>query len=132
MSEARLAMGAAGEAAALAALQRQGYRLLHRNLRLGRLGELDLVMQEGSVLVFVEVKAKILGERQLGGRDNVTWAKQRKLVDLATAYMQSHANRPGSPKHSGARFDVVEVVYADGTLKNPQVVVLKDAFRPGD
>ena len=57
MTDARRAMGAAGEAAALRYLQRKGYRLLERNLRLGRTGELDLVMKDGSTLVFVEVKA---------------------------------------------------------------------------
>ncbi len=127
MTEARRAMGAAGEEAALAQLKRQGYRLLHRNLRLGRLGELDIVMQDGTVLVFVEVKAKLQGERQLGGRENVTWTKRRKLVDLATAYLQQQRGN-----YTGARFDVVEVVFPDHSLKNPQVVLLKDAFRPGD
>lgn len=126
MSDARRAMGAAGEEAALAQLKKQGYRLLHRNLRLGRLGELDLVMAEGTVLVFVEVKAKLRGEG-LGGRDNVTWTKRRKLVDLATYFMQQN-----KVKFTGARFDVVEVLFPDSTLREPEVIILKDAFRPGD
>lgn len=125
MTDQRRLVGAAGEEAALAELKRSGLRLLHRNLRLGRLGELDIVMSDGSVLVFVEVKSKLSGDG-LGGRDNVTWAKQRKLVDLATAYMAQYKG-----KHSGARFDVVEVIFPDASLRHPQITHLRDAFRPG-
>ncbi|MDQ3023224.1 MAG: YraN family protein, partial [bacterium] len=60
MTEARRAMGAAGEDAALRYLRARGYRLLERNLRLGRSGELDLVMKDGGTLVFIEVKAMLL------------------------------------------------------------------------
>jgi len=122
MSDRRREIGAAGEAAAMDYLRRQGYRLLHRNLHLGRLGELDLVMLERGVLAFVEVKSKLQGD--LGGFENITAAKQRKLVELATAYIQRY---PG--KYRGMRFDAVEVVYADLSLARPQITLLRDAFR---
>ena len=49
--------GRRGERLALRYLRRRGYRLLQRNYRHGR-HEIDLVMQDGDCLVFVEVKAR--------------------------------------------------------------------------
>jgi putative endonuclease len=115
-------VGSAGEEAAARYLARHGYRILHRNLRLGRAGELDIVAMQGRTLVFVEVKAKLSGE--LGGFMNITPAKQRKLVELAEYYLQRH--RPG---HTAVRFDAVEVEYPDARLRNPQIRLLPDAFR---
>jgi putative endonuclease len=123
MADHRRDVGAAGEEQAVKYLQRLGLKLLHRNLRIGRLGELDIVMAEKDILVFVEVKSKLVGD--LGGRDNVTWTKQRKLVDLATAYLQQH----GMGNCRGARFDVVEVVYPDASLQKGSLTHLRDAFR---
>lgn len=115
-------VGNAGEDAAARYLSRRGYRILHRNLRLGRTGELDIVARQGSTLVFIEVKAKISGE--LGGFMNITPAKQRKLIELAEHYLQRYR-----PDPSAVRFDAVEVEFADPRLRNPQVRLLPDAFR---
>jgi putative endonuclease len=125
MTLARRAMGAAGEDAALRFLQRRGFKLLQRNLRLGRSGELDLVMQDGAVLVFVEVKAMLLGEA-ITGLDKIHGLKQRKLIELASLYLQREA---GKVKFSAVRFDAVEVAFPDGSLKDPQLRHIADAFR---
>lgn len=123
MTERRLALGTAGEAAAERYLIGHGFKLLHRNLRLGRLGELDLVMQEGSVLVFVEVKTRMQGE-VLGGFGNITLTKQSKLRQLGEAYLQRNPVPLG-----GARFDAVEVEFSSADDQRPQVSHLRDAFR---
>lgn len=116
------AVGQAGEDAAAAYLLRKGLRILHRNLRLGRLGELDIVAREANTLVFVEVKSR-LACQTLGGFDNITAVKQRKLYDLGAAYLQRH-----SGDHKAVRFDAIEVVFNDETLKQPAVNYLPDAF----
>ena len=54
---ARQTLGRLAEQAAADHLSRQGWRLLGRNVRVGR-GELDLIARRGRVLVFVEVKAR--------------------------------------------------------------------------
>jgi putative endonuclease len=128
MTDARRAMGAAGEAAALHYLQRRGYRLLERNLRLGRTGELDIVMKDGTVLVFVEVKAMLLGEA-IRGFDKVHEIKQRKLIELATIYLQRGAMQKPPLSFSAVRFDAVEVAFPDQSLRQPQLIHLTDAFR---
>jgi len=48
--------GQIGEQRAVRYLQRRGYTILDRNLRLGR-GELDIVARRGNLIAFVEVKA---------------------------------------------------------------------------
>jgi len=114
--------GAAGEEAAARYLARRGYRILHRNLRLGRTGELDIVAIKRGTLVFVEVKSKLAGD--LGGFTNITAAKQHKLVELAGTYLQQH-----QPRYTETRFDAVEVEYPDASLKRPVIRHLEDAFR---
>lgn len=52
----RRVFGQAGESAAEKYLRHKGYRIVARNLR-SSVGELDLVAEDGQVLVFVEVKS---------------------------------------------------------------------------
>ncbi|MCH7472925.1 YraN family protein [bacterium] len=122
-------IGAAGERAALRYLRRRGFKPLEQNLRIGRLGELDIVMLHKGVLVFVEVKARLAAET-IGGLDNITAAKQRQLVKLAGLYMKRQTGKHGAPKYKAVRFDAVEVVFADERLKRCEVKHLPDAFRP--
>ena len=103
--------GRRGERLALRYLRRRGYRLLQRNYRHGR-HEIDLVMQDGDCLVFVEVKARshiAFGTPAMAvGRE-----KQRFLRLAAAAYMQRHrcAAQP-------ARFDVVEVYLPEEKIQH--------------
>jgi hypothetical protein len=60
-------LGQQGEDRALAHLQQQGLRLLERNFRC-KLGELDLIMQHGAALVFVEVRQRASARYGGGGR----------------------------------------------------------------
>jgi putative endonuclease len=87
-------------------LKRRGYVVLARNLR-SRLGELDLLVRDGSTLVFVEVKAR----RGAGGdpaEAAVTPRKRLRLVRIALGYLAGH--RLGEPR---CRFDVVGVSLDD-------------------
>jgi putative endonuclease len=124
---ARRAMGAAGEDAALRYLRARGFRLLERNLRLGRSGELDLVMKDGNTLVFVEVKAMLRGEA-ITGLDKIHTFKQRKLIELATIYLQRAAQSPQPVRYDAVRFDAVEVAFEDQSLRRSQVLHLPSAF----
>ena len=49
--------GKLGEQAAAKLLAKNGYKILDRNFR-SKLGEIDIVAQEGNILVFVEVKTR--------------------------------------------------------------------------
>ena len=79
-----------------------GYRIVRRNWRRGR-DEIDLVCRDGSVLVFVEVRAR--DEHALvPGYYSVDRHKKRVLQRACKAYMKA-LRRP--PAHF--RFDIIEV-----------------------
>ena len=82
---ARQGLGAAGERLARRHLESKGYRFLAANWRCSA-GELDLVMHDGNVLVFVEVKTR-RGEGMGAAEEAVTPAKSGKLLRTATAYL---------------------------------------------
>jgi len=108
---ARQAAGREGEDLALAWLQRQGLRLAERNFRC-RTGEIDLVMQDGEVLVFVEVRRRA-GRSYGGAAASVTPAKQRRLLSAAEHYLLRYRAPPA------CRFDVVAIDGAEiSWLKN--------------
>jgi putative endonuclease len=116
---ARAALGRAGEEAALQVYLRNGFRLIARNWRCG-LGELDLVVRRGRLLVFCEVKTRstiALG----GGYEAVTWSKRRRLRRLAEAFVSQTPVRPAA-----TRFDVASVHVSRGCA--PDVEVYQDAF----
>src|SRR5438128_2157172 len=77
-----------GEDAAAAHAQRHGAIVLARNWRGGG-GELDLVVQDGTELAFVEVKAR--AQSKFGTpAEGVTRAKVRRLTRAALAYLGAH------------------------------------------
>lgn len=115
--------GAAVEAAARDHLLAQGLSAVARNATY-RIGELDLVMRDGEVLVFVEVRHRS-GGRFGGGAESVTRAKRRKLVQAANAFLGAHPRLAALP----CRFDVIE---AEGDPQAPRLNWLRDAFRADD
>lgn len=117
--EDRRALGARGEAIAARQLERRGYTIIERNVRLGR-GEIDMVALDGETVVFVEVKGN-RGRRHGAPEEMVTPAKQRRLTMLASWYLlrQRWLGRP-------ARFDVVAVDWGPGGTAT--VRLFRDAF----
>jgi len=104
MTRERKELGAEGEAAAARYLKKRGLKIIEQNYR-SRLGEIDLVAQEGKRWVFVEVKTRIEGEGD-PPQSAVTLYKQRRLVRLAQAYILRQ--RLGEVP---CRFDVVSVLF---------------------
>lgn len=102
--------GAAGEAAALARLQQDGLQLVARNYRC-RVGELDLVMQRGSLLAVVEVRRR--GRSDYGGAlGSVNGLKQARIINATRHFLLTH---PRYAQHE-VRFDVVGIE-SDGRLE---------------
>jgi putative endonuclease len=118
-------MRAAGddfEQRACGELERAGLKLLARNYTT-RHGELDLVMRDGSTVVFVEVRYRKSASHG-DAATSVTAAKQGKLILAAQHWLAAH------PQHSRAacRFDVVSY---DGPLDALQRQWLRGAFEAG-
>ncbi len=89
------------EQAALAYLQRHGLVLVEANFQC-KGGEIDLVMQDGATLVFVEVRQRA-GTAQGGAAASITPAKIRRMVRAAQLYLM------GLPVEPACRFDVVAI-----------------------
>ncbi|MYM29372.1 YraN family protein [Duganella sp. CY15W] len=94
-------LGRQGEDRALAHLQDQGLTLLERNF-LCKAGEIDLIMLEGPVLVFVEVRQRA-SARFGGAVYSVTPAKQQRLLRAAQYYLLRHKIPPP------CRFDLIAI-----------------------
>jgi len=109
----RQAQGRQWEQAALLYLKRRGLRRVEENFRC-KGGEIDLIMQDGDTLVFVEVRQRADMEHG-GAAASITPAKIRRLVRAAQVYLLRF---PVTPP---CRFDVVAI---DGE----QVAWLKNAI----
>lgn len=110
-----LIAGNSAEALAAIYLQSQHLKLLERNFRCPY-GEIDLIMQDGKTLVFVEVRMR--SSTSFGGAAmSITPSKQEKLKRSAESYLQIHGEQ-------ACRFDVVLMQ----TINVNAVEWLKNAF----
>jgi putative endonuclease len=119
-SPEHLLLGRSGERAAAAYLRRRGFKILYRNFRPPRGGEIDLVCREKRTLVFVEVKTRTPGGP---GRpaDAVDSAKEDAIILGAHAWL-----RMLDEKEIPVRIDIVEVLLGEGT--KPLITHTRDAL----
>lgn len=103
--------GDKAEDAAADAYVEAGCVVVARNVVIAN-AELDLVVKDGDVVVFVEVRQR---RSQREARESVTPSKQKKLIRGAQAWLDRFA------PDARARFDVVAVYEG-------RVVVVEDAF----
>ena len=113
-------IGNFGERVAGDWLRAHGCKILARNFRGPRRGEVDIVARDGKLLIFAEVKTRREGSR-IRGLDAVGKDKQKLIERGANAWLKSLGTRD-----LPWRFDVIEVYVEDG--KKPRVNQVKDAF----
>jgi putative endonuclease len=106
--------GCAAEDLALRFLLAQGLRLRTRNYAC-RMGEIDLVLQDGDMLVFVEVRQR-RSHTYGGAAESITARKRARLVAAARHFLGRERQMPP------CRFDAVLV---DGASR---VTWVRDAF----
>lgn len=98
----------------------QGLQPIERNYRC-KAGEIDLIMQQREVLVFVEVRYR-QSQRYGGSLESIDFRKQQRILTTATHYLCTH----NWAQHYSCRFDVVLI---DGISDTPQIRWIADAFR---
>jgi putative endonuclease len=98
-------------------LSQQGLLLLDKNYHC-RLGEIDLIMQHDSTLVFIEVRYR-KNNHYGGAKESITAKKQQKIQSTALHYMQKHQ------KNTNARFDVIAIT---GQGEEQQFEWIQNAF----
>ena len=111
--------GKHGEDLAEAELRRRGYAILARRYRT-RFGEIDIVAQDGDVVVFVEVKARRSSRFGSAAEAIPIW-KQRRIAAMALDYLGC-ADRLNAP----SRFDVVAIDGAGSSQVSVQLI--RNAF----
>jgi len=114
--ERRGSSGSAAESMALRFLEAKGMRLIERNYRC-RVGEIDLIMQDGDSLVFVEVRlrsnasftpnpgfaandAPPFEQTFVSAAESVSHRKQARIVAAANQYLAGKREVP-------CRFDCI-------------------------
>jgi putative endonuclease len=106
--------GREAEDLAVRFLTREGLRLMSRNYTC-RLGEIDLILQDGDTVVFVEVRQRRNALYGSAG-ESITGRKQSKLIATARHYLSGRRQLPP------CRFDAV-LIDAGGGIQ-----WIRDAF----
>jgi len=115
-----LKLGTRGENLACQFLKKSGYKILYRNFKGRTGGEIDLVCRDRDMLVFVEVKTRT---REDFGRplEAVNREKRNRIARGGLAWLRLL----GDPDIL-FRFDIVEVIIAEGT--EPRLEIVQNAF----
>ncbi|MES2764459.1 MAG: YraN family protein [Bacteroidota bacterium] len=119
MQKNNRASGTNAESIAEEFLKTKGMKTVQKNFHFGRNGEIDLVMNDGETLVFVEVKAR--SSDAFGTPESaVTFKKQQTMRTTAQGYLyvKNIQNRE-------CRFDVVAIVFKNG---EPEIRHIPNAF----
>jgi putative endonuclease len=96
--------GQNAERQAEAFLRKKGLKLVDRNFK-KPFGEIDLIMQDGNTLVFIEVRSRSTGNLA-SPEETIDRNKQRRIIKVAKSYLQNYPLTP-------CRFDVVGIVGQD-------------------
>lgn len=114
-------VGKLGENLAASYLHREeGMKLLYRNFRAPKGGEVDLICRDGEVLVFAEVKTRTT--LQYGRPAEAVNKKKQLLIVRGALEWLRLLDHPDVL----FRFDIVEVVLTDGQV--PEIHLIKNAF----
>jgi putative endonuclease len=115
-----LRRGARGEKLASKFLRSRGYKILYRNFKDRRGGEIDIVCRDGDTLVFVEVKTR--GGEEFGRPvEAVDREKQRRVSKGGLAWLRLLDNPDIT-----FRFDIVEVLLPEHA--EPHCELIQNAF----
>jgi putative endonuclease len=123
-SPAHLDLGKRGEKLAADFLCKNGHKILYRNFKPKRGGEIDLVCRDmaENALVFVEVKSRT--SDAFGPPHFAVTQKKRELIIRGAKEWLRMLDDPRAPY----RFDIVEVL-----MENPpRITLLRSAFQTRD
>jgi len=105
-------LGDFGEDKAVDFLSSQGFEIIERNFRYGKLGEIDIIAQKDFLVVFAEVKNR--RSRQFGGAlYSITSSKKKKLTKVAQFFLTKHPQY--NSKDYTHRFDLIAL--EDGEIQ---------------
>lgn len=98
-------LGTKLEDAACLFLIKNGYNIIKRNFRVGKLGEADIIAADGEYICFVEVMGRS-SEAFGTPAEAVIYRKKATLRKLASVYSAMNGNN-----EINIRFDIVEIYF---------------------
>ena len=112
MTETNIQRGNGAENVALSFLEGQGFTVVARNF-LCKAGEIDLIVRDRTVLVFVEVRFRQDTSRGTGA-ETVTRSKMTKIINAARYFLMKN------PTHDNLdyRFDVISISTSVDWIQN--------------
>lgn len=100
-------------------LENQGLSWIKSRYRCQR-GEIDLIMQEATLLIFIEVRYR--ASNYYGSHaDSIDLRKQQRIILTAEHFLQNC-----TLSYSGCRFDALLI---KGSTTHPQIQWVKEAFQ---
>jgi len=120
MASSRQALGRWGEKIAAGFLDKKGYMVIERNFRTPY-GEIDLIAQDGAMLVFVEVKTRAT-DTYGTPEASITSQKREHIIAAAQSYLQSLTAPPFN-----WRIDVIAIRKLKST-DQPEIIHFENAF----
>lgn len=100
-------------------LARQGLKLLARNYR-SRRGEIDLIMSDKDIIVFIEVRSR-KDSRTMNVIESIDSKKRARIIQTSQKYLQNDKDS----RDNICRFDIVLV---KGQLEAAEIEWIKNAF----
>jgi len=106
-------LGDLGEKIAVDYLKKQGYQILERNFK-KPWGEIDIIAQNNQALIFIEVKTRILLQKESPyPEESVGSLKQQKLIRTAQSYLSERKH----PPETNWQIDVIAIELNEQTRK---------------
>lgn len=111
--------GRQAERRALQFLEGYGLKHLGSNYRAAD-GEIDLILQDGDTIVFVEVRSRS-DDRYMDTVESINQRKVGRIINASRQYLQRH----GISESALCRFDVVTIT---GRSRSPKIEWIRNAF----
>lgn len=121
----RRRIGREGEELAASYLKKKGYSVTAKNFTV-RGGEIDVIAENETFLVFVEVKLRQKKHTPFFGPPSraVDGEKKRHLMHAARVFLGRY------PTEKLIRFDVIEIEVGEGENPEKEITHLEDVFQP--
>lgn len=114
--------GRMGEIIAGMYLVRHGYELYEHSFHAGRDGEIDLIVSDGEIISFVEVKSFAGSTDDTEALERVTPGKQDQIARIAEVFLQDERRT-----EEDYRFDIMTINFS---TPKPEIKHYQDAFLP--
>jgi putative endonuclease len=118
--ESNVSTGKYGEELAAEHIKANGYLIIERNFRAGKIGEIDIIAKKDEFICFIEVKTR---KSVYFGKpcEAVNWKKQANIKRVAQMFLKL-----SGAENCNIRFDIVEVLKKES--ETAHINIIENAF----